>query len=163
MQKTLASLATLLALTFFAASSHAEKKVDADLKLEWDVPAGWKVDTTGNATIMQDPTGDTMIMLVKTTETNQQKVADGVDAWLGQAMKDIKYPEKPTVGKTNELKSIQARMTATYEGKPVKGVMRILETPNKKYLIIGAVALASKYEELKGPINVFLKSIKAVK
>lgn len=163
MQKTLASLATLLALTLYAAPSYAEKKVEADLKLEYEVPAGWSSDTDKNATILQDPKGETIILLVKTTETNAQKVAEGVDVFLGSALKDIKYPEKPTTGTTNNLKSIQARITATYEGKPVKGVMRILESPEKKYLIIGALALEAKYEELRGPINVFLKSIKATK
>lgn len=163
MSKIIASLAALMALTLTAAPSRAEVKVDTDVKLEYDVPAGWSSSTQGNATILMDPKQETTIMLVKTTEKDAQSVMKGVDQLLAKTLKDIKYDEKPTVGTTNALRSIQQRMTAKFEDKPMKGLMRILETPEKKYLVIVALAVEAKYEELRGPINVFLNSIKAKK
>jgi hypothetical protein len=163
MSKTIASLTALFALILGAASARAEMKVEPDLQLEYEAPAGWSVSPDKNNVVLQDPKQETTILLVKADAKDAEKVMKDIDTVLASVLKDIKYDEKPTVGKTNELRSIQQRMTAKYEGKPMKGIMRILETPNKKYLVIVALALESKYEELKGPINVFLKSIKAKK
>jgi hypothetical protein len=163
MSKTIASLAALFALTLFAVPSRAEMKAEPDLQLEYDAPAGWSSSTDKNTTVLMDPKQETTIMLVKTDAKDAEKVMKDIDSVLASVLKDIKYDEKPTVGKTNELRSIQQRMTAKYEGKPMKGIMRILETPNKKYLVIVALAVEAKYEQLRDPINVFLKSIKAKK
>jgi hypothetical protein len=163
MFKTVASFASLLVLMLVAAPSRAEVKVDTDLKLEWDTPAGWTSNVQGNTTILEDPKKETAIMLVKTTDKDAQQVMAGVDQLLASTIKDLKFPEKPTTGKTNDLRSIQNRLTGKLDGKDVKGILRILESPEKRYLVIVAVAVTDKYEELKGPINVFLKTIKAKK
>lgn len=163
MFKTIASLASLLVLTLVAASAGAEAKVDTDLKLEWDTPAGWTSTVQGNTTIMEDPKKETAIMLVKTTEKDAQQVMAGIDQLLASTIKDLKFPEKPTKGTTNGLVSVQNRLTGKLDGKDVKGILRILETPEKRYLVVVAVAATEKYEDLKGPINVFLKTIKSKK
>jgi hypothetical protein len=163
MFKTIVSFAALLAVTLVAAPARAQAKGDPDLKLEWEVPAGWKGEVQGNTTILEDPKGETTIMLVKTGDKDAEQVMAGIDQVLGATIKDLKYEDKPTTGQTNGLRSIQQRLTGKLDGKPVKGIMRLLEAPEKRYLVIVAVALTDKYETLRGPINAFLKSVKPQK
>src|SRR5262249_31319726 len=155
------SLVALLALTLTAAPSHADVRVDSDTKLEYDVPSGWTTNAQGNAAILQDAKQETVITLVKTTEKDAPGVLNGIDKLFNSTMKDIKLDGNITEGSTNGLRSKQQRMTAKYGDKPWKGLIRVLETPEHKYVvIIIALAVEAKYEELKGPINVFLTSIK---
>jgi hypothetical protein len=160
MFKTLVSIVALLAVSLHAAPSPAQVKVDSDLKLQWEVPAGWKAEVQGNTTILEDPKGETTIMLVKATDKDAEQVMAGIDQVLGATIKDLKYEDKPTRGTNNGLRNIQQRLTGKIGGKPVNGIMRLIEAPEKKFLVVVAVGLTDKYESLRGPISVFMKSIK---
>jgi hypothetical protein len=163
MRKTLVSVVSLLALV--SASALADIRKEEDAKIQYDVPAGWKVETEGNMVALgedkkNDADREIVFYISKFEKAQSQKATSEMDQILSSVVKDMKPAGEPEKAKHNGMDAVRVKATGTYEGKPVNVSMMILSPPGNMGVIVAGVVLQAKKDAWGATVQKFISSIK---
>jgi hypothetical protein len=154
------ALVVLLAL---AGTAGADTKVDKELKLQMDVPAGWKVTVAGDTTAYDHPSNEVSVLVIRTTQTDTQQAMADLGKRLGGIVTDVKQLGSAERKKLNGLDAVLVKATGQVGGKACDIVFLLITAPTGKIGIVVGIMEEAKRDQHAVEVQKLVSSIKPVK
>jgi len=141
---------------------------DADLKVSYELPAGWKtVRQDPTVLAVADSTDEVTGWLISVDAKNDPEAAiKQIDQLLLlPKIPDLKRTMGPASGKINGLDAVHFKAEGKLKegNEPVRLGEMVLKTPSGKYLIVILATKAKTFDKHRTEVNAFINSIKPVK
>lgn len=154
---------TLALVALMASPALARVHKDERGKVSVEIPDAWTVTIEGNQ-LTASPKDESIVLIFEVFDGKTvEKVLEGLERELAKTVKDLKPDGEPEELKVNGLKGVSMDAKGKVDGKPVELGLAVLETPNKKALLVFGMGESAQLKKHEAAVSRILQSIKPIK